>query len=208
MGFGDYTCNWGTHICGLYETDAERDDIIVAFLRAGLTADDVLAFVPEEGRADAFKKAWANRFPQDQAVLATERVALLSPRAMYYPNGSFSPWAMEDALSAFYASSQAGGHRCIRSAARMAWALERIPGVEHLMAYEARLNFLVPCKPWVTICMYDVNRFSGSVIMKVLQTHPFCISGRVITKNPFYVDPATWLAAHAPQFLERPARLT
>ena len=28
LGTGDYTCNWGTHICGLYETAQERDEIM------------------------------------------------------------------------------------------------------------------------------------------------------------------------------------
>jgi hypothetical protein len=32
IGFGDYTCNWGLHICGLYESDKERDRIIFGFL--------------------------------------------------------------------------------------------------------------------------------------------------------------------------------
>ena len=25
LGFGNYSCNWGLHICGLYETEEERD---------------------------------------------------------------------------------------------------------------------------------------------------------------------------------------
>ena len=25
LGIGGYSCNWGPHICGLYETEKERD---------------------------------------------------------------------------------------------------------------------------------------------------------------------------------------
>lgn len=32
LGIGDYTCNWGVHICGLYETEQERDEIIPGFM--------------------------------------------------------------------------------------------------------------------------------------------------------------------------------
>ena len=28
LGIGNYSCNWGIHIAGLYETDVERDEII------------------------------------------------------------------------------------------------------------------------------------------------------------------------------------
>lgn len=31
MGFGNYSCNWGLHICGLYETEQERDEILFGF---------------------------------------------------------------------------------------------------------------------------------------------------------------------------------
>ena len=35
LGFGDYTCNWGVHFCGLYETEEERDEILFGFLSRG-----------------------------------------------------------------------------------------------------------------------------------------------------------------------------
>jgi hypothetical protein len=69
------------------------------------------------------------------------------------------------------------------------------------MAYESRLNYFIPGKPWVSICMYNVTRFSGKTIMQVLQTHPFTINGGIITENPFYQDPAKWLEKNAPEFL-------
>ncbi len=83
----------------------------------------------------------------------------------------------------------------------MSWALEAVPGVEHLMAYESRLNYFIPDKPWVSICLYDVTRFSGAQIMNVLRTHPYTINGGVITENPYFIDPDEFLRTHAPQFL-------
>ncbi len=85
----------------------------------------------------------------------------------------------------------------------MVWALEVIRGIEHLMAYESRLNFFISGKPWISICLYNVNKFSGSIIMNVLRTHPYTISGGVITENPYYQDPDKWLAKNAPQFLSQ-----
>ena len=38
------------------------------------------------------------------------------------------------------------------------------------------------------------------MIMKVLQTHPYTISGGVITKNPYFQDPDEWLRLNAPEF--------
>ena len=33
LGIGDYSCNWGLHIAGLYETPQERDEIIFGLLK-------------------------------------------------------------------------------------------------------------------------------------------------------------------------------
>jgi hypothetical protein len=129
--------------------------------------------------------------------------SLLPAKELYYPDGTFDPWAMDDGLNAFYNSSQKDGHRNIRATAEMVWALDAIPGIEHLMAYEARLNYFIPGKPWISICMYNVNKFSGSLIMNVLRTHPFTINSGIITKNPFFIHPDKWLAENAPEFIER-----
>ena len=57
------------------------------------------------------------------------------------------------------------------------------------------------------ICLYNVNKFSGSIIMNVLRTHPYTINGGVIAENPYYQDPDKWLASNAPQFLPQHYKL-
>jgi hypothetical protein len=51
--------------------------------------------------------------------------------------------------------------------------------------------------------MYNVNKFDGATIMNVLRTHPYTISGGVITQNPYFIHPDKWLAENAPQFSTR-----
>ncbi len=94
-----------------------------------------------------------------------------------------------------------GGRRNVRGTAEMGWALEKIPGIEHLMTYESLLNTFIWGKTWISICLYDVNRFPGATIMKVLQTHPFVITGGGIFENPYFIHPEKWIAEHAPEFL-------
>jgi len=40
---------------------------------------------------------------------------------------------MDEGLNAFFVESQQPGPRNIRATAEMVWALEAVPGVEHLM---------------------------------------------------------------------------
>lgn len=202
LGFGDWTCNWGVHICGLYQTEGERDEIVLGFLRRGDIDGDLQLYCPTERTAEDFAARYGRMCPECAAHLATpERFQVLAARDLYYPEGVFSPQAMDQGLGEFFQASQANGPRNVRATAEMAWALEAVPGVEHLMAYESRLNYFIPGKPWVSICLYNLNKFSGATIMDVLRTHPYTISGGVMTENPFYQSPDQWLAANAPQFL-------
>lgn len=202
MGFGGYQCNWGLHICGLYETGKERDEIIYGFLHQGDLDGDRQLYCPVEQSKDTFINTYTQKYPDCRHHLHdTERFTIQSARELYYPEGYFSPKSMDQGLDAFYRESQKKSKKNIRAAAEMVWALEAIPGIEHLMVYESRLNYFIPGKPWISICLYNINKFSGSTIMNVLRTHPFTISGGIITENPYYLDPDIWLQQNAPEFL-------
>ena len=202
LGFGGYTCNWGVHVCGLYETPEERDEIIMGFLHAGDIGGDLQLYCPTERTEGDFRKKYTDKYPECSHHTDDKNCfQLFSARDLYYPDGTFSPDAMDRGLNGFFTESQKDGIRNIRATAEMVWALEAVPGTEELMVYESRLNFFILEKPWIIICLYNTSKFSGSIIMKVLQTHPYVINGGVITENPFYQDPKEWLTRNAPQYL-------
>jgi hypothetical protein len=135
LGFGDYTCNWGTHIAAFYETTTEWYETTMDFLH-------------EE----------------------------------------------------YYAESRKNGKRNIRATAEMVWALQAIIGVEHLMAYESRLTYFFPGKPWLSICLYNITKFPGNIIINVLRTHSYTLSGGVLISNPYFTDPDEYLRKYYPEF--------
>ena len=202
LGIGDYSCNWGIHIAGLYETFDERDEIVNGFLSAGLKAGDLQLYCPTERSEDEFRKEFQHFCPECGIQLDDpEQFSINSAKELYYPDGIFSPFDMDKGLNAFFEQSQKKGKRNVRATAEMVWALEAIPGAEHLMAYESRLNYFIPGKPWISICLYNTTRFSGSTIINVLKTHPYTLSGGVLMQNPYFENPDKWLSENAPQFL-------
>ena len=207
LGIGDYTCNWGVHFCGLYETEEERDEILLNFLHNGIVAGDLQLYCPAERSVEDFKEAYSKKFPEYSQCLCDDSCCqLFSTKELFYPTGVFCPWDMDKGLNEFFVNSQKNGRRNVRATAEMVWALEDTPGVENLMAYESRLNYFIEGKPWISVCLYNVSKFSGSIIMKVLETHPYTINGGVITRNPFYQDPDIWLKKNAPEFLSEDKR--
>jgi hypothetical protein len=195
LGFGGYTCNWGVHMCGLYETDAEYDDLVYSFLHQGDLDGERLRFFHREPTSDRFVREWSRRFPGDaDHALDPSRFQLLSSKQRCFPDGRFEPLAQDPKLRAFRESAIAGP-RPIRGAADMDWALEGVPGCELLLPYEARLSPVLEGIPAVMTCLYDLRKFPGSTIMGVLRTHRFAITGGMIVENPYF-DPGKVLAEH------------
>ena len=201
LGFGGHECNNGAHFCGLYETAQDRDDIILGYLRQGILDKAQVLYTPVERTADSFAHEYRTRFPKDPELSDNPRFVANTAKDLYYPDGVFSPLKMTMNLDRFYEESQKDGKINVRTTAEMVWALDVHIDRTQLMAYESRLNYFIPGKPWISICMYNLARFSGQLIMSVLQTHPFTVSkGGSITINPYYVDPDEWLARNAPQY--------
>jgi hypothetical protein len=201
LGFGGYTANWGIHICGLYENEQERDAVILNFLCKGNAAGDLQLYCAEDRLRQDFTNRMALCCPDCARDMSDPtKFQIYAPKDLYYPRGTFLPLEMDTRLSVFYASCQAAGPRNLRATGEMVWSRNAIPGAEHLMVYEARLNNFISRRRMAAICLYDLNFFPGSTILNVLRTHPYEIIAGVITENPYYQRPADWLKAHAPEF--------
>ena len=86
-------------------------------------------------------------------------------------------------------TGRAEGFSRVRMMGHMEWALEDRPGVDRIIEYESRVNHLLNRLQQPAICIYDLNRFSGSSVMDIMRTHPYTLVDGVLRENPFYVPP-------------------
>jgi hypothetical protein len=86
-------------------------------------------------------------------------------------------------------SGPASGYAKTRFLAQMEWALVDMPGIDDMIEFETRVNYVVPKYDDQVICSYDLSRFGASTVMYALSTHPVVIIGGFLHENPFYVDP-------------------
>jgi hypothetical protein len=75
----------------------------------------------------------------------------------------------------------------------MEWALVDKHGVEDLLEYETRVNYVIPKYDNIVICAYDLSKFSASVVIDAMRTHPAVIVGGLLHENPFFVPPEQFL---------------
>jgi hypothetical protein len=75
----------------------------------------------------------------------------------------------------------------------MEWALVDLPGIDDMIEFETRVNYVVPRYHDVVICSYDLSKFGARTVVYALRTHPVVIIGGLLQENPFYVDPGQLL---------------
>jgi len=57
----------------------------------------------------------------------------------------------------------------------MGWALLDKPGVEDLLEYEIRINYVLPKYHDMVICTYDLTKVRSTLAMDLIRTHPVVI---------------------------------
>jgi hypothetical protein len=184
----------GDHICAFYHGIAQRDDLLLPFLRAGLAAGDKCICVLDESDLDAVRGDL-----EGGSRPANHQLDVLPVEGVYLRTGAFVPDRMLD----FWEESVSGaleeqGFSFVRSAGDTTWASRETPDtVNALIVYESRLNRFLPLYPQVILCLYDVERFSGESIVDVVKTHPRLLVQGAVIENPDYVEPDEFLAARS-----------
>jgi hypothetical protein len=183
----------GDHVCAFYPSLAERDEILIPYLREGLDAGDKCICVVDATDPEAVLSALGTEVDLG-ACLDRQQLDVQRSQDTYLRSGGFSTEAMIDFWDTAVGGAAAGGFGFTRSVGEMTWAIRQMPGVEELVGYESRLNRFLPLYPQVILCLYELDRFSGEVLVDVLKTHPKVLLAGMVLDNPYYLEPDEFLA--------------
>jgi hypothetical protein len=143
-----------------------REDHLERLARAGIAVEEALASGQLEVHPWEDGPLHGERFDQDVWLAGFEEVLQSGPGA---------------------------GYTRTRFVAQMEWALVDMPGIDDMIEFETRVNYVVPKYEDPVICAYDLSKFGADVVMYALRTHPLVIIGGSLQENPFYVDPDQFL---------------
>ncbi len=180
----------GSHVCAFYRGDSDRDRLLSGYLGAGLTAGDkcicVVDSVHTATRLKALPQSGREPGPDGQLDIHL-------PETTYLAGGEFTTSDMLTFWTENMIKAAVEGYSFYRLAGEMTWALRDAPGVEHLVGYESELNRVTSSYPVIVLCLYDLDRFSGEVVVNIVKTHPQVLVQGILVENPYYVGPDEFL---------------
>lgn len=180
------------HICAFFHNADEEYRTLLPFIRAGFECGDRAFHVIDPKQRDQHLRR-LELAGINLSAAPSEQFKLLDWHDTYFQHGHFEQHSMIALLEEQLKDGARRGFRVSRSIGHMEWVLEGRPGVEDLLEYETRLNYMLPKYHDPIICVYDLSRFNGAIVADALRTHPTVLIGGILHENPFFVPPDEFL---------------
>ena len=132
------------HVCAFFHDKEEEYRVLLPFIKEGFDQGDrAFHMVDPRHRAEHLRRLQEAGIP----VAEAERKGQLEVRRWedaYLRDGHFDQNRMLALIEEVLTEGKARGYPLTRLVANMEWALEDRPGVEDVVEYETRLNYVLP----------------------------------------------------------------
>ncbi len=142
--FANATLGTQRHICAFFHSPDEEYRVLLPFIREGIErGEKAFHIVDPRLTEDHLARLRAAGIPADAAQSRGQLVVKRWQDA-YLRDGHFDQDRMLALIEEVLSAGPAEGYTLTRLVAHMEWALEDFPGVNDLVEYETRLNFVLP----------------------------------------------------------------
>ena len=181
------------HICAFFHSADEEYRVVLPFIKDGFECGHKALHVVNPRLRDNHRQRLASAGIDVPAAEESGQFDLRNWADVYLRDGRFDKDRMLALIRDVLDGGREQGFVLTRMVAHMEWALEKQPGVDDLVEYEARVNYIWPRFKDAVICVYDLAKFGGHIVMDILRTHPMVLIGGIIQENPFFVPPDEFL---------------
>lgn len=185
LGFGGITASIGDHIAHFYRGSNQRFNVLGPYVAEGLrNGDKCVVIASPDVAAQLCEWLTAQGLNADEACEAMQ---------LLLHQGEATIGDMRSMVNRIESESLKAGHKFVRWAGDMGWALAGKFSVSEMLRWEAAYDQYSVGWQMFALCQYDLTQFGGDVIVDALRSHPFCIMEEAVVSNPFHVSPETLL---------------
>src|SRR3982074_2460410 len=181
------------HICAFFNSVDEEHRVLRSFIKDGFDRGDKAFHLVDPDLCEDHLRRLAGAGIDVGQAMGTGQLELRRWQDAQLRGDRFDQDAMLALIEEVLQSGAAAGYPLTRLLAHMEGALLDKPGVDDLVEYETRVNYVLPKYDDPVICTYDLSKFSASVGMDIMRPHPAVIIGEVLQENPFFVPPDQFL---------------
>jgi hypothetical protein len=142
--FANATLGPERHICAFFHSPDEEYRVLLPFIREGIERREKAFHIVDPRLINEHLGRLQQTGIDTEAALARGQLVVKRWQDAYLRDGHFDQDRMLALIEEVLSVGPAEGYALTRLVAHMEWALEDFPGVNDLVEYETRLNFILP----------------------------------------------------------------
>jgi hypothetical protein len=176
------------HVCAFVHSKKQEEAILLPFMAEGIAVGDKCINILDKRKKPDRLAALVSAGIDAVVAEADGQLEMLAWEDAHLVGNSFDQHGMLDRLDA--ATSRAEEkYPMTRIWSNQEWALLKLAGVNDLIEYEARFNYVWPKHRAAVVCVYDARQFSLAMLTQILRAHPYAILENRLIENAAYVPP-------------------
>ena len=181
------------HVCAFFNSDDEAYRVLLPFIKGGFECGDKAVHVINPGQRSVHLRRLTAAGIDPIAAEQRGQFELRTNKETYLRDGRFDQDRMLGVFEQLASGNAKGRFPRSRIVCHMDWAAEGQSHIENLVEFESRVNHVWECHDDAVICVYDLAKFAGDMVIDIMRTHPMIIIGGILHRNPFYVSPEEFL---------------
>lgn len=182
------------HVCAFFHNPDEQYRVLLPFIKEGFECGDRAFHVVDPKLREEHLRRLESAGIVVTATQHRRQLEVATVEETFLRNGRFNPDAVLALIQETLKTGATFGFPFTRFIAHVAGRiLEDGSNADEWIKCEARLNSILPRYNDPVICVYDLAKLGGAVVVDVLRTHPMVIIGGLLHENPFFVPPDEFL---------------
>jgi hypothetical protein len=178
------------HVCAFFNSRDEEYAVLGPFFKEGVDQGEKnLHIVDPDMETDHRSRLTKAGIDTPHCEACGQLEVLPWHRAYLDETGSFNKAKMLETVNHLTSAGLDSGFGRVRIMGNMNWVFQDIPGATEILEYEAEVNEVLSRNRQPAVCVYDIAKLSGSMMMDLLRTHPLTLIGGVVQENPFFTPP-------------------
>jgi hypothetical protein len=182
------------HVCAFFNSRDEEYGVMSPFYKQAVDQGEQNLHIVNPAHADDHRQRLAGAGIDTPHCEACGQLQVLVWEEAYLnQSGVFDKAQMLATVDHLTGAGRNTSYGRVRIMGNMDWVFTDIPGVTDILEYEAEVNDVLSKNRQPAVCVYDIAKLSGAMMMDILRTHPLTLVGGVVQENPFYTPPAQML---------------
>lgn len=180
----------GYHVCAFFNSRDEQYQVLGPYFKQGVDQGENNLHIVDPALANDHRSRLSTFGIDTPHCEACGQLQVLPwTTAFLNTKGEFDKDTMLATLDTITKKVDGSTAPRVRIMGDMGWVFDDVVGACDIIEYECEVNEVLERSQQPAVCVYDMAKLSGTMLMDLLRTHPLTLIAGVVHENPYFTPP-------------------